>query len=74
MLKILKDHGFNYIRLRLFVDSANDSGYSPGKGFCDLQHTLQMAKGIKNAGMKFLLDFHYSDTWTDPGKQFKPAA
>ena len=74
VLEILKDHGFNYIRLRLFVDPSNDSGYSPGKGFCDLAHTLQMAKRIKNAGMKFLLDFHYSDTWADPGKQFKPEA
>ncbi len=74
VFEILKDHGFNYVRLRLFVDPANDSGYSPGKGFCDLPHTLQMAKRIKKAGMKFLLDFHYSDTWADPGKQYKPAA
>ena len=74
VIEILKDHGFNYIRLRLFVDPSNDSGYAPGKGFCDLQHTLQMAKRIKKAGMKFLLDFHYSDTWADPGKQFMPAA
>jgi beta-galactosidase len=73
-IEILKDHGFNYIRLRLFVDPSADSGYSPGKGFCDLQHTLQMAKRIKKAGMKFLLDFHYSNTWADPGKQFKPSA
>lgn len=72
-IEILKDHGFNYIRLRLFVDPSNDSGYSPGKGFCDLQHTLEMAKRIKKAGMKFLLDFHYSDTWADPGKQYEPA-
>ncbi len=71
---ILKDHGFNYIRLRIFNDPAADSGYSPKKGFCDLEHTKQMAKRIKAAGMKFLLDFHYSDTWADPGKQFKPAA
>jgi len=73
-IEILKDHRFNYIRLRLFVDPANDSGYSPKKGFCDLQHTLEMAKRIKKAGMKFLLDFHYSDTWADPGKQYKPTA
>ena len=33
-----------------------------------------MAARIKAAGMKFLLDFHYSDTWADPGKQFKPAS
>ncbi|MDP4264786.1 MAG: beta-galactosidase GalA [Bacteroidota bacterium] len=71
---ILKDHGFNYVRLRLFNDPARDSGYSPKKGFCDLAHTKQMAKRVKAAGMKFLLDFHYSDYWADPGKQFKPAA
>lgn len=73
-LQILKDHGFNYIRLRIFNDPAQDSGYSPKKGFCDLEHTKQMAKRIKAAGMKFLLDFHYSDYWADPGKQYKPAA
>ncbi len=71
---LLKEKGFNYIRLRIFVDPAADSGYSPKKGFCDLAHTLVMAKRIKAAGMKLLLDFHYSDTWADPGKQFKPAA
>jgi len=73
-IQILKDHGFNYIRLRVFVNPENDSGYSPGKGFCDLLHTKEMAKRVKTAGMKFLLDFHYSDYWADPGKQFKPAA
>jgi beta-galactosidase len=73
-VQILKDHGFNYIRLRLFVDPAADSGYAPGKGFCDLSHTIAMAKRVKAAGMKFLLDFHYSDTWADPQKQFKPGA
>jgi beta-galactosidase len=71
---IMKDHGFNYIRLRIFNDPSRDSGYAPKKGFCDLEHTKQMAKRIKAAGMKFLLDFHYSDYWADPGKQYKPAA
>lgn len=71
---LLKEKGFNYIRLRIFVNPAADSGYSPGKGFCDLAHTLVMAKRVKEAGLKFLLDFHYSDTWADPGKQIKPAA
>lgn len=74
VIKILKDHGFNFIRLRIFVNPAADSGYSPDKGFCDLAHTLQIAKRIYAAGMEFLLDFHYSDTWADPGKQYKPAA
>ncbi len=71
---ILKDHGFNYVRLRIFNDPARDSGYSPQKGFCDLAHTKKMAKRVKEAGMKLLLDFHYSDYWADPGKQYKPAA
>jgi len=73
-IQILKDHGFNYVRLRIFNDPARDSGYSPKKGFCDLKNTLQMARRVKDAGMKLLLDFHYSDYWADPGKQYKPAA
>ena len=73
-IAILKDHGFNYIRLRIFNDPARDSGYSPGRGFCDLAHTLAMARRVKAAGLKLLLDFHYSDYWADPGKQYKPAA
>jgi beta-galactosidase len=73
-IEILKDHGFNYVRLRIFNDPAADSGYAPKKGFCDLEHTKQMAKRVKAAGMKLLLDFHYSDYWADPGKQFKPSA
>jgi len=72
-IQILKDHGFNYVRLRIFNDPASDSGYSPGKGFCDLENTKKMAKRVKAAGMKLLLDFHYSDYWADPGKQYKPA-
>jgi len=73
-IEILKDHGFNYIRLRIFNNPSADSGYSPKKGFCDLDHTKQMARRIKAAGLKYLLDFHYSDTWADPGKQYKPSA
>jgi len=73
-IAILKKHGFNYIRLRIFNDPANDSGYSPSKGFCDLANTLKMAKRVKEAGLKLLLDFHYSDYWADPGKQYKPRA
>lgn len=73
VLQILKDNRFNWIRLRLFVDPTAENGYSK-EGFCGLESTLEMAKRIKAAGMKFLLDFHYSDTWADPGKQFTPAA
>ncbi|HET9569982.1 MAG TPA: glycosyl hydrolase 53 family protein [Bacteroidales bacterium] len=73
VLTILSDNGFNWIRLRLFVDPKAANGYSK-EGYCDLEHTLAMAKRVKTAGMKLLLDFHYSDTWADPGKQFTPSA
>jgi arabinogalactan endo-1,4-beta-galactosidase len=73
ILVILKDHGFNWIRLRVFVNPQAPKGYSD-RGYCDLEHTLAMARRIKTAGMGFLLDFHYSDTWADPGHQVKPAA
>nr|AGS54409.1 arabinogalactan endo-1,4-beta-galactosidase [uncultured bacterium contig00104] len=84
MLDILKDNGFNYIRLRLFVDPRatdpavqNDaSGWNPypysAAGYCGLDSTVKYAKRVKDKGFKFLLDFHYSDTWADPGKQYKP--
>ncbi|OYU79863.1 MAG: hypothetical protein CFE23_12110 [Flavobacterium sp. BFFFF1] len=73
-IQILKDHGMNYVRLRIFNNPATAKGYSPGKGFCDLENTKAMAKRVKAAGMKLLLDFHYSDYWADPGKQYKPEA
>ncbi|HEX3384434.1 MAG TPA: glycosyl hydrolase 53 family protein [Mucilaginibacter sp.] len=73
-MEIMHTHGFNYIRLRIFVDPSQPKGYSPNKGFCDLAHTEAMAKRIKAAGMKFLLDFHYSDYWADPQQQNKPSA
>lgn len=73
VLEILSDHKFNWIRLRLFVDPTAENGYSR-QGYCGLEQTLAMAKRIEAAGMKLLLDFHYSDTWADPGKQFTPAS
>lgn len=73
-MEILRDNGFNYIRLRLFVNPRSELGYSRREGYCDLEHTLTMAKRIKDAGMYFLLDFHYSDNWADPQKQIMPQA
>ena len=65
-LMIFKDHGYNWIRLRLF----NNPTELPN----NLDYTLALAKKAKESGFKFLLDFHYSDTWADPQKQFTPAA
>ena len=65
-LEIFFQNDINYIRLRLW--------HSPANGYCGLESTLQMANRIKQNGLKFLLDFHYSDTWADPSHQTKPAA
>ncbi|WEG12438.1 arabinogalactan endo-1,4-beta-galactosidase [Pullulanibacillus sp. KACC 23026] len=68
LLKILKDHGVNYIRLRLWVNPVQEDGYN------NLANTIKVASEAKAMGFKFLLDIHYSDTWADPGKQTVPAA
>ena len=74
VMAILAEHGFNYIRLRIFVNPENEKGYSPGMGYCGLEYTKQMALRAKKAGMKLLLNFHYSDYWADPQQQNKPLA
>ncbi len=77
ILAILKDHGFNFVRLRVFHDptvpTPKDRAYSKD-GYCDLAHTIEMAQRVKQAGLGLLIDFHYSDSWADPGKQHTPAA
>ena len=68
IFEILAEHGVNWARLRIWVDPADDA-----QGDNDYDRTLAMAKRAKAAGLKFLLDFHYSDTWADPGSQHRPA-
>jgi len=72
LVKILKDNGVNYVRARLWVDPQSVSGESFGGGDSDLQHSIELGKRAHENGMKFLLDIHYSDFWTDPKKQTKP--
>lgn len=71
---ILKDNGINWIRLKLFVDPFTPNGISYGSGEASLDNVLWEAKEVKHAGLKFLLDFHYSDYWTHPGQQIVPKA
>jgi arabinogalactan endo-1,4-beta-galactosidase len=65
-LQIFKDNGLNYARLRVFVD--------PADGYHGKADILEMAHRLQRQGIKLLVDFHYSDNWADPGKQYKPAA
>lgn len=67
-LQIFKNHGYNWIRLRIFVEPVGN--HLPN----DLAYTLAEAKGAKKLGYKFLLDFHYANSWADPGKQPTPEA
>ena len=70
-LDLLAKYGVNSVRLRIWNEPSNvpESG-----GYCDLERTIAMGRRIKERGMHFLLDFHYSDYWADPGQQRKPAA
>lgn len=72
---ILRESGVNWVRLRIW----NEPKYEPTsqKGECDggnnLAVTLRLARRVKAAGLKLLLDFHYSDRWADPSHQQIPA-
>ncbi len=66
---IMSDYGCNCFRLRLFVNPAGGNMVVN-----DLAYTIALAKRIKAAGAKLLLNFHYADTWADPGHQSKPKA
>ena len=70
-LPFFKEQGLNAMRVRLFVDPSLDND----KAVCqDLEYVKALGKRIKDQRMAFMLDFHYSDTWADPGKQWTPDA
>lgn len=65
-IQILKNLGMNAIRLRVWVD--------PVDGWNSATDVISKALRAKNLGMRIMIDFHYSDSWADPGQQTKPAA
>lgn len=69
--ELLKSIGFNAARFRVWVDPRNEKGYGP---WCDKNDVVAKAKRASDLGYKIMIDFHYSDNWADPGKQWKPAA
>ena len=74
-IHILRDAGFNAIRLRIFVDPSK--GYSrrePDKSWAGLDQTIKLGRRIREAGLTLVLSFHYSDIWADPEHQGIPAA
>lgn len=66
LFALMSSIGINTIRLRAWVN--------PSDGWCNTADVVKKAVRAKNAGMKVMIDFHYSDSWADPGKQPTPAA
>jgi arabinogalactan endo-1,4-beta-galactosidase len=69
-LQLLKDRGMNSVRLRVWVNPNDDKA----SGHCSKDETVAMALRAQKMGMRFMINFHYSDSWADPAKQNKPAA
>lgn len=75
LLPWLKEQGWNAIRVRLFVDPTKAPSDEIDQGVRqDLEYVKALGARIKASGLKLMLDFHYSDSWADPAKQFTPDA
>ena len=74
LLSILKDYDVNAIRLRLWNDPYSEEGEPYGAGTNDLRTVMELSRRAREKGFDILLDYHYSDFWADPGKQFIPKA
>lgn len=76
LLPWLKEQGMNAMRVRLFVNPADHKAKYPSKydpNACqDLEYITPLCKRIVDNGFNLMLDFHYSDTWADPAKQWTP--
>jgi arabinogalactan endo-1,4-beta-galactosidase len=68
-LDLLTARGINAVRLRVFVHPSSH----PISGHCSPEETALMAARCRQKGLDVMIDFHYSDTWADPGHQTKPA-
>ena len=74
LFTLLKENGVNWVRLRVWNDPFTADGQGYGGGNVNADRALVMAKRATQAGLKVLVDFHYSDFWADPSKQQVPKA
>ncbi|MGP8187618.1 MAG: arabinogalactan endo-beta-1,4-galactanase [Terracidiphilus sp.] len=72
-LQILKNHGVTAVRIRTFVNPTITSTVL-GVGDTDQAGSIALAQTASAMGFQILIDFHYSDTWADPGHQTIPSA
>ncbi|MDE6320626.1 MAG: glycosyl hydrolase 53 family protein [Lachnospiraceae bacterium] len=70
----LAQAGINYIRLRVWNDPYDENGNGYGGGNNDVPTAIELGRRAAKYGMKVCIDFHYSDFWADPKKQFAPKA
>lgn len=75
VLPFLQEQGWNTVRVRLFVNPANASADHHSEGVCqNLKYIIPLCQRLQRSGFQLMLDFHYSDTWADPGQQTMPKA
>lgn len=74
VFKTLAEAGVNYIRLRVWNDPYDENGNGYGGGNNDVATAIELGKRATQYGMKVCIDFHYSDFWADPTKQYVPKA
>ena len=74
ILDICRKNDIDTIRIRIWNDPKSPSGEAYGAGNNDLNAAIEIGKRVTEAGLGVLINFHYSDFWADPGKQFKPKA
>ena len=74
LFAILAENGINMIRVRVWNDPYDSAGRGYGGGNNDIDAAVEIGRRATANGMKLLVDFHYSDFWADPGKQFAPKA
>ena len=74
LFRIMKDHGANTVRVRLWHTPNWVASLNNGKMYYDLYGVEKTIQRAKNQGMAVNLDIHYSDRWADPAHQDTPAA
>ena len=74
IFQTLKEHGINYIRVRVWNDPYDAEGNPYGGGNNDLATAVKIGKRATAQGLKLCVNFHYSDFWADPSKQQAPKA
>lgn len=74
LFTVLADHGITDVRVRVWNDPFDAAGHGYGGGNVDVARAVEIGERATAAGLRVLVDFHYSDFWADPAKQQAPKA